>query len=315
MTTQMRPELTITIGLPASGKSTWAKNLVKTGKGKVVQISRDDLRDPMLKQLPFRDRESLAHVIQCTAAEKLLAMGKHVIISDTNLAPTRQEHWRQFAEKHDAIFRKVMFTHIHVEACIERDRRRRDSVGENVIRRMAQEAVDSGMISANAINPNFIGGFDRVHSRDDRLPRAIIVDVDGTVAKMKDRRPYEWNKVGQDELHEDIAELVWNLTDAGTGRKLIFVSGRDAVCREETMNWLKPHFSGYSMGGQDEPTFELHMRPEGDCRPDRVVKEEIFWREIAGKYRVDFVIDDRDSVVEMWREIGLRTLQVAWGKF
>ncbi len=45
-------------------------------------------------------------------------------------------------------------------------------------------------------------------------------------------------------------------------------------------------------------------------RKDTIVKEEIFWRDIADNYNVQFVIDDRPSVARMWRELGLKVFQV-----
>jgi hypothetical protein len=59
----------------------------------------------------------------------------------------------------------------------------------------------------------------------------------------------------------------------------------------------------------------LLMRAEYDMRKDSIVKEEIYRQEILGRYNVWMVLDDRDQVVEMWRLLGLRTLQVAPGAF
>lgn len=59
----------------------------------------------------------------------------------------------------------------------------------------------------------------------------------------------------------------------------------------------------------------LYMRPEGDVRKDTEIKREIFDNYIRDKYRVLFVLDDRNSVVKMWRDLGLKCLQVAEGDF
>jgi len=60
---------------------------------------------------------------------------------------------------------------------------------------------------------------------------------------------------------------------------------------------------------------ELFMRPEGDMRPDNIVKAELFDTYVRDNYDVQFVIDDRDQVVDMWRRMGLACLQVAPGDF
>lgn len=74
------------------------------------------------------------------------------------------------------------------------------------------------------------------------------------------------------------------------------ISGRDEVCRKETIDWL------YDNGIHFK---ELHMRPKDDIRKDAIVKQEIYDNHIKGKYEVLFILDDRQQVVDMWRENGL----------
>jgi hypothetical protein len=88
----------------------------------------------------------------------------------------------------------------------------------------------------------------------------------------------------------------------------VFVSARNEVARPATAEWIEanielPH--GY----------ELFMRADGDGRDDRVVKREIFDREIRHRFCVRSVLDDRSKVVRMWRALGLTCLQVAPGDF
>jgi len=59
----------------------------------------------------------------------------------------------------------------------------------------------------------------------------------------------------------------------------------------------------------------LFMRATGDQRRDHIVKEEIFDREIRGRYHVVGVFDDRAQVVRMWRSLGPTVFQVAEGNF
>ena len=60
---------------------------------------------------------------------------------------------------------------------------------------------------------------------------------------------------------------------------------------------------------------DLFMRADGDYRADSIVKEEIYHDKIEPVYNVLLVLDDRDSVVKMWRSLGLTCLQVAEGNF
>ena len=57
------------------------------------------------------------------------------------------------------------------------------------------------------------------------------------------------------------------------------------------------------------------MRNANDYRPDEVIKKEIYEREIKGKYDIICVFDDRNKVVDMWREEGFLCCQVADGDF
>ncbi|TYC01679.1 polynucleotide kinase [Micromonospora sp. WP24] len=136
-------------------------------------------------------------------------------------------------------------------------------------------------------------------------PRAVLVDIDGTLAERGDRSPYDWSRVGEDQPRPAVIELVQTLAAAGRHR-IILLSGRDDVCRDQTVMWLD---------AQGVPFDELHMRARKDNRRDSVVKEELYRSRIEGRYRVAFVVDDRDQVVKMWRDLGLDCFQVAEGAF
>lgn len=58
----------------------------------------------------------------------------------------------------------------------------------------------------------------------------------------------------------------------------------------------------------------LLMRKTADNRKDFIVKKEIFDAEIRHKYQTEFVLDDRNQVVDMWRnELKLPCFQVYYG--
>lgn len=138
---------------------------------------------------------------------------------------------------------------------------------------------------------------------------AIIVDVDGTVALNNGRSPYDWSRVSEDLPNKPVIAVVEAM--ARTGVKVIFCSGRSEECRPDTEKWLAEHLSGIGCVGWGG----LFMRKAGDYRQDFIVKAEILEREILPNYNVVVVFDDRDSVVKMWRQLGLTCLQVAPGKF
>ena len=139
------------------------------------------------------------------------------------------------------------------------------------------------------------------------LPAAVIVDVDGTLAtRVTDRSPYDWQRVGEDAPVAAVITVVKALHAAGNA--IVVVSGRDDECYRQTASWLTHHLG--------VPFAELFLRPAGDNRRDDIVKKQLYKRHIKGRYDVQFVLDDRDQVVKMWREqLGLVCFQVAPGAF
>ncbi len=144
------------------------------------------------------------------------------------------------------------------------------------------------------------------------MKRTVLVDIDGTVALMGKgqpgrRGPFQWHRVGEDDPNQPVIELVKVLR--GAGYEIVFVSGRDEVCRADTFQWLLKY-------GAAEPGDALYMRPARDNRPDDRIKAEIYKRDIKPRHgTVAYVIDDRNKVVRMWRSLGLTVLQCAEGDF
>jgi len=145
-------------------------------------------------------------------------------------------------------------------------------------------------------------------------PRAIIVDIDGTVAVHTDpvtgdplRSHYDETMLHVDLPNPNVLRVVWAMQSQGYD--VIFVSGRGQLesSWEATAAWLAEHFR--------RPYQGLFLRQVGDKRIDWQVKAEIFDKHIRHDYDVVAVFDDRDQVVNMWRHIGLTVLQVASGNF
>lgn len=138
-------------------------------------------------------------------------------------------------------------------------------------------------------------------------PKAIIFDIDGTLA-IRDtgpdgRGPFDWDRVGEDTVNEPVMfvakMLAFAAVEVGDVEILLF-SGRDERARYPTQLWLDEHF-GYD--------FKLYMRQEKDSRPDCEVK----WEMLEGArqfWDVEAVFDDRNVVVDMWRDNGITCMQV-----
>lgn len=276
------------MGLPASGKSTWAKAKIAEHPGTCKRVSKDDLRAMLDGGKWSRDNEKFILKVRDIVIAEALAAGKHVIVDDTNLAPKHRAALAELAKKHGAALEVVDFTQVSPEECIERDRKRPNYVGEKVIRDMHAQFLAPPVVPAPT---------------DETLPWCVVCDLDGTLALMNGRGPYEGEKCDTDLPNPPVVELVRRLADRD---QIIFVSGRFDAVREKTCAWLREHV-GF--------TAPLFMRADGDTREDSIIKREIYEREILGSYNVRFVLDDRNRVVEGWRRLGLTCFQVADGNF
>lgn len=305
-------ELTLTAmrGYPGSGKSTRAKQIAaKTG---AVVVCRDDLRK-MLHDSYFtgvKEREDEVTIAERAAVSNFLKNGVSVVVDATHLEPSYLRKWAKMSAQYGAKFERVDVK-TDPQECKNLDQQRGMRggrwVGYDVIDRMAKRHPIKNWPDIQA-PPTFtpepvewVPG----------LPEAIIVDIDGTVAHMAGRSPYDYTQVHTDTVDEHVTWLV-NRIAGGSGARVLFVSGRDDSCREETAKWLDNHKIYWD---------ELHMRPtgakdeRGNKLPDYLVKYTLFNENIRGKYNVRFVLDDRNQVVDLWRALGLKCLQVQPGDF
>ena len=295
--------LLITRGLPASGKTTFARKL----QPQVVRVNRDDLRRMLHGQRLFTQwAEGQVTQAQRAAVEALLRAHADVIVDDTNLRARTVREWAELAARFHAQFEVHDFTDVPVEECVRRDAERSgfDHVGEAGIRKMYDRYLAGKRLPLPIpwVEP---GGPGVVYEPDPDLPSAVLVDIDGTVALMNGRGPYEWSRVGEDQPNHAVIAAVRAMHAAGNA--IVFCSGRDEVCRLDTQAWLELFV--------DVPYEGLFMRPAGDSRKDSIVKREIFDDEVRDRWRIVGVFDDRQQVVRMWRALGLTVFQVAEGDF
>lgn len=287
-------QIILTKGLPASGKSTWAKKLIDENPGMYKRVCKDDLRIMFDNAKWSPNNEKFVLKVRDEMVIQALTEGYHVILDDTNLHPkheTRMEQIAKTGEFKGKVEVKIEdFTSVSVEECIRRDLKRLNSVGEKVIRQMYRQ---------------FLQPKPEVQEYDPNLPMVILCDIDGTLALIGERNPYDASTCEQDTLNSQVSGIltVYRSEDY----KVILLSGRKDTYREQTERWLKAQAIEYDA---------LFMRQADDDRKDVILKHEMYEREIKGKYNVWFVLDDRNQVVNMWRnELGLTCLQVAEGDF
>lgn len=290
----MKQKIIILKGLPASGKSTWAREQVDQHPNVYKRINKDDLRAMLDNGKHSKGREQFIIDARNGLIASAIGHGFSVIVDDTNLNPIHEQQLRELFGSETPI--EVKFFDVDVYECIRRDGLRGDkAVGEHAIRDMHKRWLRP-VISSQLV-------------QDQALPHAIICDLDGTLALIGDRSPYDASKCADDKLNEPVAKII--TAAAETGLKVIFMSGREDKYQAETFEFLKRHLG-------DTWWFEhcdLAMRTAGDKRKDAIVKRELFDEHIRGKFYIEYVLDDRDQVVEMWRDLGLTCLQVADGNF
>lgn len=289
----MAKKVYILKGLPASGKSSIAEKMLREAQpNSIKRINKDLLREMFDFGVHTGKSEGFIILARNLLIDLALTEGMNVIVDDTNLNPVHESAIRNLVSNRNrttAETTQVIVQEVHtpIEECIERDLKRPNSVGEKVIKEMYNKWMKPKWAPA-VQNPD--------------LPNAIIVDIDGTIAEMIGRSPYDWERVGEDEPKYKIIKLIQAYT-AQEAAELIFVSGRDGICYQETEQWLKDNL-------EDGELFKLFMRPVGDPRPDQEVKLEIYNNHIKDQYHVDLVFDDRLSVCRLWHGLGLQLLRV-----
>lgn len=298
-------ELRITRGLPGSGKSTYARQWVTSDPDNRVRVERDEIRFSMFgRGVLSGDEELLVTEIQVSIVKAALAARKSVIVSDTNLAAEYVKRWMQVAKDCGVLF-SVEDIDTSLETCLKQNKGRGErEVPEEVIRRMYARYFVRGHLPTLPILSLKVES-SRVYNPDTTLPPAFIFDVDGTTQiNTSGRGFFEWHRVGEDTPNAPVIDVARRL--AASGAAIVVVSGRDEVCRPETSRNLLEH---------GMPVDALFMRPRGSMDKDSLVKERILFNDIAPRWNVLGTFDDRNQVVDFWRNIGLTCYQVAEGNF
>lgn len=274
----------ITVGIPASGKTTFANEMVQNFGFR--DINRDFIRFNLVKPgsnwstYKFnKANEKAVDEIHGKMIMESWQNEQNIIISDTNLNKARRR--ALIARLQDLGYDvEVKPFEISRKEAIKRDNLRANGVGQDVIYKMMQNWNEfSGRVT---------------YTPNEELPKAVIFDVDGTIATMDGRGPFEWHRVGEDLPREMIIKMLRGYADLGF--HIIICSGRSDECFKETATWLDKYVG---LNYWDK----LYMRKAGDFRKDDSIKEEIFWTKIAYSYNVCGVVDDRSQMIRLWWEL------------
>ena len=317
------PVVVVMQGLPASGKSTWARRYSEdTG---AIRLNLDEIRLMMgFGQGSGRWSkvlEKVAFETQIQALKTAVDQGHGVVIDNTHVVKSMPDAYKAALSRKMVRFRVQSFIGVDWETCVQRDADREGQVpvGPEVITRLwanhkraiagGWALTDEWMNAPVGAAPIELAGIEP-YVVVEGTQKAILVDLDGTLFKMNGRGPHEYHRVEEDLVDPTVHEVVkWA---AAQGYAILLLSGRPAGVkgfdvRAATVRALAKGGVSYD---------ELWMREAGDFRKDNIVKVEIFNREIRSNYDVLVSLDDRNQVVDVYRDgLGLACWQTAPGAF
>ena len=163
----------------------------------------------------------------------------------------------------------------------------------------------------------------------------VIFDLDGTLADIEIRRKksikpngkMDWDiffhpdNIKYDKPIPAIVNLIQTYEDKAY--KIVIFSGRNDRSWKETKDWLKTHNIPHDLLVMRPDKFKSKSSPVADGNPAtgdmRFMPDEILKKKMLDEFvdidDVLFVVDDRQKVVDMWRDLGLVVLQPAPGNF
>ncbi len=307
------PTLTIMVGVSGSGKSFLAKQWVNKSRGELIRFNRDNIRAMLYVDVPWSKRnEDFTRKYEQAGVKLALRMGRNVVVDDTNCVVRTRHSWEEIARETQSIFRLVSMT-TSLEECIARDAKRtgKEHIGEPIIKRQYKDFTSASLTPRNYdLVPTNRATTDRAALRSGefplRLPYApvVLVDMDGTMCNhIGVRSPFDESLVLNDAPWPSVVKMVQDLYAT---HNIIVVSGRNDTCAEDSNDWMKIH---------KVPVDYLLMRDVPSV-PDTEIKGRILDEllTVIPLEKIDFVIDDRPRVINMWQRRGLKVRVVYQGE-
>lgn len=334
----MAGKLILTVGLPASGKSTWARKQWEDNPEGVLLVERDETRTKLFGEAYHRGNFPQKSEAQVTAVnteltKQGLRAGKTVIVSDTNLNPRFLQSLVKLGRDYGA---EVSLEHfdVPVEECKRRNKARgkrgEREVPDFVMERMAKGAYGEDghlkemllssegqafFVSRSTPGSKLLEKFNRKAAYSHPLmgEAVVLVDVDGTLANNQHHAVYYLQREGgkknfvgfykaiaQAPVNTGVRDLANRMRDE-EGLNIIVLTGRDDSHAQELLDFIQK--SGIKAS-------RVMAKREGDYRPDRDFKREVL-KELREEGLVPVhALDDREASIRVMEEAGLLVSRV-----
>lgn len=300
------PRLLILVGAPGSGKSDFAKYLVRSHLN-WVRVCRDDFRRMQFSQSFLLDEmEKTVSEMMFAAIERLLNMKLNVIVDGTHTkAAYLDKYIEYFGHMADIEFKVFEES---FDELLERCNKRMLETGKKV----TQKALTHHMEGVSQLKDNYDFSLKPCEPRlnetiqqDQSLQKAIICDLDETLVLSEGRGGPDVSNQGKYRINTVAAEILSLYRQSD--HHVLLLSGREEKHRTATVQFLEKQGIAYH---------ELWMRPKDNHVEESVLKRFLYITKIENKYSVSLVLEDRNQVVDMWRtEVQLPCFQVFYGSF
>ena len=297
-------QLILMQGIQASGKSTWSRNWVLEDPEHRLRFSNDDIRNMYGKYWILSREHMVKNALRNFVGHAIIS-GYDIVIDNMNLNPKELDFYKNIIEEYslDTKYKYILSLHqcfnVSLETCIARDASRKNPIGEKVIRDTFKKYRQ---YIATELDKQEISKWKPLNNN---LSKAIIVDLDATLAFNTQGRPF-WGSgcaegICKDSLDFRMQELIHSICNNGECA-FIALTGREDLpeIRKATLDWLDTNWL--------YPT-ELIMRPKGDFSKGDECKLNLYNKFITDKYNIIAVIEDSQKCVDMWRSLGLLCLQ------
>lgn len=299
----MKPKLTVLVGPPCSGKSTYAADLIRAWG------------EPQILTSVYINQDSQGKDEHFVLFKQALNANENIVLDRMNFNKQQRQKYIEIAE-FKGYETEIIVLHESKDTCIKRGMNRLETEHHGTINTKEDLYSAVNFFFSHYERPTE----DEADTVTFKYPekaiklRAVVCDIDGTAAKIDHRLHYvqgpgkrDWKsffkEMNKDEVNFWCRNILQGLQK---DHIIVMCSGRPDSYREVTETWLKEHKFKYD---------QLFMRPRDDHRDDSLIKEILLDFEILTRYDVEFTIDDRKRVVDMWRRRGLTCLACAEGEF